>query len=123
MPVAPKELEAFGALQRKLGQGLMDAVLAAVQKPWKEFYLDVRARPGQTSHSTKIRVVPVSGTPISVTPPPDVTITIIEILQMRDSCFDEAWSGMKVTISSEGECRVEFNYDPKCVDDPAFFKS
>ena len=122
MQTAPKALEAFGALQRKLAQGVMDAVLTAVKKPWKEFYLDVRSRPGQTSHSTKLRVTPVSGSPISVTPPAGVTITIIEIVQMRDSFADEPWAGMKVTMSREGQCKVEFNYDPNCVDDPAFFK-
>ena len=122
MQIAAKELEAFGALQRKLGLGVMDAVVAAVKKPWKELYLDVRSHPGQTAHKTKLRVIPVSGTLISVTPPAEVTITIIEILQMRSSFAEEPWSGMKVTMNYEGQCKVEFNYDPNCVDDPAFFK-
>jgi len=123
MPVAPKELEAFGALQRKLGQGVMDAVLDAVDKPWKELYLDVRAHPGQIANIMKLRVILASGTPISVTPPAEVATTIVEILQMRDTCFEEPWCGVKLTISSEGQCRVEFSYDPRCVNDPAFFKS
>ena len=121
MPVAPKELETFGALQRKLAQGLMDTVLRVVQRPWKEFYLDVRARPGQVAHKMKLRVIPMSGPVMSVTPAAETAATIVEILQMR-YLFEQPWSGMKLTITSAGECNAHLDYDPKCVDDPGFFK-
>jgi hypothetical protein len=121
MPVANKELEAFGALQRQLAQGVMSAVLSVVQQPWKELYLDVRARPGQIAHKSKLRVVLVSGGVISVAPPAAIAGVIADILQMRH-LFEQPWSGMKLTITCAGECNVHFDFDPKCADDPAFFK-
>jgi len=30
---------------------------------------------------------------------------------------------MKLTITSAGQCHVNFDYDPKCLEDPAFYKS
>jgi len=82
METAPKELAAFGDLQRTLGQATMQAVADAVKDPWKELYLDIRSNAGETSHSSKLRVIPVSGAVLSVAIPAEITITIIEILQM-----------------------------------------
>jgi hypothetical protein len=33
---------------------------------------------------------------------------------MREALFEKPWFGMKLTITGDAQCRVEFNYDPKC---------
>jgi hypothetical protein len=30
------------------------------------------------------------------------------------STFTAPWYGMKLTITSQGQCKVEFNYEPEC---------
>jgi hypothetical protein len=42
-----------------------------------------------------------------------------DLCEMR-SWFPEPWYGMRTTVTSEGKCDVNFNYDPKCLEDPAF---
>jgi hypothetical protein len=101
MRTAPKELEAFGALQRTLAQATQQAVKSTVKTPWKELCFDVRSNPAGTTHSMKFRVTPVSGP--------------------RDAAFSHPFYGMKLTISCAGKCEVDFNYDPNCKEDPAFY--
>ena len=120
MPTAPKALEAFGDLQRSLAQGTMQAVAGAVRAPWKELYVDIRSIPDGTAHDIKFRVIPVSGAPISMPTSKPMEATVREIWNMRDACFSPPWCGMKLTISSQGQCQINFNYNPNCKEDPAF---
>jgi hypothetical protein len=119
---APPELQAFGELQRKLSERVMDAVCAAVNDSWKEVCLEFRLRPGQTSHPMKFQVTLASGALVRVMPSAELMMAIREILQSRVAFSEEPWSGMKLIIGEDGQCRVSFNYDAKCADDPNFLK-
>ena len=120
MEAAPKALEAFGDLQRRLAQAAMQAVHAAVSTPWKEFYLNIRSTPDGKALDVEFHVIPVSGALISMRMPQLVEAIIRETWQMRDACFSPPWYGMKLTITSEGQCNINFNYDQNCSAGPAF---
>ena len=119
---APPELQALGELQRNLGQGVMDAVFAAVNEPWKEVCLDLRLRPGQNSHVLLFQVTLVSGAVLPIRPSGEIITVLRDIAQTRGAFSREPWSGMKLVISQDGQCTVSFNYDPKGADDPNFLK-
>ncbi len=122
MQAPPKELQAFGELQRKLAEGMMGAMAAALNQPWTAVCFEVRSRPGGTSHQVKLRVSLASGAVMPLMPTTESMIALKGIMQMRETLFQEPWFGMKLIITGDGQCRVEFNYDPKCVDDPAFLR-
>jgi hypothetical protein len=116
---APKELEVFGQLQRNLGEATMQLVATAVRTPWKELSLEMRTSPDGTSRGMRLRVTPVSGALLAVRPTRAVEVALHNICEMR-STFTAPWYGMKLTITIQGQCKVEFNYEPECKKDPAF---
>ncbi len=118
MEAAPKALEAFGALQRRLAEAAMQAVDSTVHTPWREFCLDIRSTPDGEALDVRFYVVPVSGAPISVPMPQPVAAIVHETWQMRSACFSPPWYGMKLSITSEGQCKINFNYDPNCNAEP-----
>jgi hypothetical protein len=120
MEKAPRELETFGAIQRYLAQAAMQAVASGVNTPWEEFYLDIRSNPDGTARAIKFRVIPVSGGPRCLIAPKLIETIVNDLWEMRGAFSPETWYGMKLTISSKGQCNVDFNYDPNCRADPEF---
>jgi hypothetical protein len=86
---APPELQAFGQLQQRLGQGVMNAVWAAVNDPWKEVCLEFRVRPGQTSHPMLFQVTLASGKRVPVMPSAEIMTVLREMLPMRGAFSKE----------------------------------
>jgi hypothetical protein len=120
MEAAPQALELFGDLLRTLAQAVMQAVHSSVQTPWKELYVDIRTTPDGKARHTKFRVIPVSGALITVPPSALIEDLVREIWNIKDACFRPPWYGMKLSITSDGNCRNEFKYEPDCKSDPAF---
>ena len=119
MEQAPKALELFGQLQRHLGEATMQAVSDAVTTDWREVYLDMRSTPDGNSRGMKLLVVNVAGEVFLLRP----TASILDILRMiceMRMLFSPPWYGMRLTITSAGNCEVRFSPAPDCYDDPAF---
>jgi hypothetical protein len=112
MPAAPKELEMFGGLQRNLAQAAMQAVTSTVKTPWKEINFEISSALDGTTFGVKFLVIPVSGAVINVPANKPILDLVREIWKMRDAFDSPGWRGMKLSISSEGSCNIDFNYDP-----------
>jgi hypothetical protein len=110
MPQAPEILEAYGQLQRFLGQATMEAVHAAVTQPWREVHLEITTSPDGKTGSVRVRVVPESGavTDIPLTQP--IVSAAHEIWKLRSSGITPNWGAMRLLIASEGQCTVNFDY-------------
>lgn len=111
MPKAPQALEVFGDLQRSLANAAMQAVHGALHTPWKEFYVDIHSTPDKMAAGIEFRVIPVSGALLSVFAPKPIETIVREIWKMNQACFSPAWKGMRLTVSSEGDCKINFSYD------------
>jgi hypothetical protein len=111
MPKAPQALEVLGDLQRSLAVAAMQAVHGSVNTPWKEFYVDIHPTPDGTAVDIEFRVIPVFGTLISVFTPKPLETIVREIWNMNQACFSPPWKGMKLTVTSEGDCKINFSYD------------
>jgi len=110
MPQAPEVLEAYGQLQRFLGQATMEAVHAAVTEPWKEVLLEISAAADGKTSNTTLRVVPVSGAVIDAPVTRLVALAAQEVWNFRNSGITPDWKSMKLTVTSEGKCTVNFAY-------------
>jgi hypothetical protein len=106
---APKELESFGALQRQLAAGVMDTVHAIVQDPWSEVWLDLRVAPGGAP-SGSLKVKFPSGRAVPIKPSAELVATMKQVLKTRGAFSQEAWSGMRLIVSQDGRCNVDFDY-------------
>jgi hypothetical protein len=116
---APKELEAFGQLQRQLGEATMQAVCDAVPEDWREVYVDMRSSPDGTSRGMKLLVVNAAREVLLLRPTPAILDTLQNICEMRAQ-FSPPWYGMRLAMTSEGKCEVRFSPAANCYDDPAF---
>ena len=119
MEQAPKALEAFGTLQRHLGEATMQAVCDAVPTDWREVYLEMRSTPDGASRGMKLLVVNVAGEVLLLRPTASILDTLQKICEMRIQ-FSPPWYGMRLAITNEGNCEVRFSPAPNCYDDPAF---
>ena len=119
----PQALKLFGDLLRFLAQAVVQTVHASVHTPWKELYLEIRCSSDGKSRRTNLHVVPMSGPPISVPSSALMDDLIADVWTMRNSSFRPPWYGMKLTLTSEGSCRNEFDYEPDRHSDPAFTKN
>ena len=119
MEQAPKALEVFGQLQRHLGEATVQAVWEAVPAGWREVYLDMRSTPDGGSRGMKLLVVNVADEVLLLRPTASILDTLQKICEMR-RLFSPPWYGMRLAITSEGNCEVRFSDAPNCYDDPAF---
>ena len=119
MEQAPQALEVFGQLQRHLGEATVQAVHEAVPTDWREVYLDMRSTPDGASRGMKLLVVNVADEVLLVRPSALILDTLQKICEMRP-LFSPPWYGMRLAITSEGNCEVRFSSAPNCYDDPAF---
>ena len=110
MPNAPEVLEAYGQLQRFLGQATMEAVHAEVRQPWKEVHLEIWTSSDGKSGSVRVRVVPESGALIDVPLTQPIVSAAHEIWTFRNSGITPNWNRMRLLITSEGQCTVNFDY-------------
>ncbi len=88
---------------------------------WENALLDVRFDEAG-DFLNKIRVTRANGEVVSLSLPIAITHQLIELNGVRPSGKDR-WHGLKLELTSEGECQIAFNYDPACANDPAFFAS
>jgi hypothetical protein len=112
MPIAPKELEVFGGLQRNLAQAAIEAVTSTVKTPWKEANLEICPTLDGTGYRVKILVIPAFGALIGVPTNKPILDLVCEIWKMRDTFDSPGWSGMKLSITSAGSCNIDFSYGP-----------
>lgn len=119
MEQAPNSLEVFRQLQHHLGEVTMQAVCDAVPTDWREVYLDMRSTPDGASRGMKLLVVNVAGEVLLLRPTASILDTLQKICEMR-MLFSPPWYGMRLTITSAGNCEVRFGPAPNCYDDPTF---
>lgn len=110
MEKAPPILEAYGQLHRFLAQATMEAVHAAVTQSWKKASMEISAAPDAGTCATKLRVVLESGGLLDVPLTKLVTDTAQEIWNLREHGVTPNFQSMTLTITSEGECTVQFAY-------------
>jgi hypothetical protein len=119
MEQAPEALEVFGQLQRQLGEATMQAVCDAVPTDWREVYLDMRATPDGASRGMKLLAVNVAGEVLLLRPTTSILDALQKICEMR-ALFSPAWYGMRLAMTSAGNCEIRFSPAPNCYDNPAF---
>ena len=97
-------------------------------RPWSSVFVDARRPADTTATVSKLRVVLPDGSMprlagTSLERPPDEVVKLLhELFEIKDQAFPDKWYGVRLTVSADGECKVEFNFDPNCARDPAFFK-
>jgi hypothetical protein len=91
------------------------------KKKWKTSFLDVRYFGKIGSNISKVRVELPNGDFQSLSESDNVSQLLSEVWRLRENPFPGKWYGLKLFVLPNGECKTEFNYDPKCSEDPTFF--
>ncbi|MEZ6143352.1 MAG: hypothetical protein R3B84_22520 [Zavarzinella sp.] len=88
---------------------------------WQSAYLDVRGSTDGTSQSMKIRAVLSTGEVVSVKTNSLIEKIVGEVWRIKDEVFSPQWFGLRLDLSSNGECDAKYNYDPQCDEDDSFY--
>jgi hypothetical protein len=115
-------------LMRDMAAILFQGFVASMgAEPWKEGFADIRRPENEPTIVSKARVVLPDGslkTPsrgaLDLT---EVRNRFEELWSTRDTASPNTWYGLKIILQPDGQCQIEFNYDPDCAVDPAFFNS
>jgi hypothetical protein len=98
-------------------------------KAWGSCFYDYRREPSGDMRISKLRIVLADGKltylddpPIEKTPVESrVAPFFNKLWEIRKTASADKWYGIKITIESDGKCKVDFDYDPECAADPTFF--
>jgi hypothetical protein len=97
------------------------------EAPVKQAFADIRRAPDEPTMISKVRLVRPDG---SIESPPrnafdltEVRNLFRELWDLRDTAFPDRWYGLTITVFPDGKSEFEFNYDPDCALDDAFFES
>ncbi len=107
-------------LIKQLGDALYRCAESELANQWKLITLDARYDHGG-GILAKIRADTVGESTVSVKSDNAIDLLLIALRGCRDS-IGSRWYGLIMTVAPSMKCRVDFNYDPDCEQDKAFFK-
>ena len=94
-------------------------------EPWQQGYADIRHLPDEPTMISKARLALPDGSRKS---PSRDALDMTEVRDLFEKLWDandpaspHRWYGLKITVHPDGQSQIEFNYDPDCAVDPAFF--
>ena len=87
---------------------------------WTATTLDARYSADGREIIDKIRVELHNGQIGSVSLPVAGTYALLALQQVRGEGSD-CWYGIRLRITSEGECETTFDYNPQCAEDESFY--
>ncbi len=88
---------------------------------WRRAYLDARFAEGGAS-LTKFRLELDDGQVLKgMRESFDVLQLLEDLWSLRHEGLVQHWFGVKIILLPGGECETQFNYDPECINDRAFF--
>jgi hypothetical protein len=94
---------------------------AYAQGGWTEAFLDARFDPEGAACIRKFRVQLPGAKLGALRGSDDVTRLVFELWDLRSQTLANNWYGVKVSVSPDGACRLDVNFDPHCVNDSGFF--
>jgi hypothetical protein len=107
----------FRGLAASMGEG-----------PVKQAFADIRRADDDPGMISKVRLVRPDGSIGSPSGydayvPSEVLTLFEELWDLRDTAFPDRWYGLTITVFPDGKSEFDFNYDPDCALDDAFFES
>jgi hypothetical protein len=108
---------------KSLARELYASVSAHVEPgaDWGRAHLDARFVEDGLSWSTKVRVILMDGTVKSIVESDTATRLLDQVWQGQGTAVPHRWYGLRLSITSSGQCDVKFNYDPNCHEDRSFY--
>jgi hypothetical protein len=109
-------------LLSEIPAGLGDKKWKLKTKRWNSAYIDSRWTTDGNTRIGKLRVVLRDGRIFArIRIPQRAAEWLDAIGELKDKAFPEPWYGLKITISPDGSCRLDFDHNTECVVDPTFF--
>jgi len=116
------------AIMRDMAAILFRGLAASLgEAPVKHAFADIR-QGDDGGMISKVRLVRPDGS-IESSPgddafvPSEVLTLFEELWDLRDTAFPDRWYGLTINIFPDGKSEFEFNYDPDCALDDAFFEN
>ncbi|HVT81562.1 MAG TPA: hypothetical protein VHM90_12995 [Phycisphaerae bacterium] len=109
----------FDETIRHLGKEFFDWVQSELgSKAWNQAVFDVRYAGDGSYWNHKIRVATPSGAVVSLGTNLPIDRILAALNELRALL---GWHSFLMQMASNGSVKVNYGYDPKSVDDPAFF--
>lgn len=120
---AKLSLAKFNGAVKKIAQLTTKQVKKECKAKWNWAYVDIRAHAcGDGSWIDKLRVELTDGSTLcTLGTTAEVIQLTVKLLAMKDLLFDPKLYGIKITVFPNGRFETEYNHDPNCTKDTAFF--
>lgn len=116
-------IERFNEIIQEVAGDLFQIIETSpgIGAPWQSAYADIRFSPSGGAQSAKFRVQLQDGKLESLKITGRISMLLDDAWELQGELFPDKWYGVKYTLMPDGQCKTEFNYDPDCLGDPAFF--
>ena len=110
----------------ELVQGVADSLLSLIreevgQRTWRLGYVDVRSPAQDGARIDKLRIEMEGGSIEGLHVPMDQRMLFFKIWAIKDKVFSKKWYGITITVYLDGHHEANYNYDPDCINDRAFY--
>lgn len=90
---------------------------------WSSVFLEARWFANAAGYTAKLRVVLPDGSLHSLRTTNELDLLLDKLSRMRKELSSTVWYGLTITTNFKGVVATDFNYNPNCVVDPAWFSS
>ena len=112
--------EEFAKLLQDLGGAMYRQIVADMAgQPWTSAVLDARYATGGESWQARLRVTTDDPQPTKLAVADELG-GILTALGSQRRLFANQWHGLLLTQGADRNCKLTFNVDPACAQDPAF---
>jgi hypothetical protein len=113
--------EAVNALWKHIAEETVSCLNSAADADWLSGKLTVVSAPDISSWTKKLRLDLLAKQGVSVSISERLSDAIGAMIESKHGYFEPVWYGFTMTISSDGSCAIDLNYNPDCEDDPSFY--
>ncbi len=114
----------YDAIVQQMAQIVLSDLRSDVRSSWTFAFIDLRFPPGGGSCVSKERIHLEDHGESSISLRlRGFTPLVFRLFEAKDQLFSPEWYGIKLTVFPDGRHTIEYNFDPDCRNDPAFFES
>jgi len=119
----PTEQDRFNEVLGEIAGQLLTAVEQSEYQgnDWQHVFFDLRSTADGGNQISKVRIRMSDGNLVGLKRPDGIWRLFKELWELRSKTLTNNWYGILISVTPDGDCKAEFNFDPDCMGDDTFF--